>query len=62
MSIKKRGFALMDPDKQREIAAMGGRAQGWHNNTGNFVNRERKDVIEAARKGGLNRHARLTRG
>ncbi len=26
MPIKKRGFASMDPDKQREIARKGGRA------------------------------------
>ena len=43
----KRGFASMDPRKQREIASKGGKASG-----GNFAN-DRKKASEAGRKGGL---------
>ncbi|MFC3073291.1 general stress protein [Shinella pollutisoli] len=42
----KRGFASMDQDKQREIAAKGGRESG-----GNFKNDPEK-ASEAGRKGG----------
>jgi general stress protein YciG len=49
-----RGFAGMDPDKQREIASKGGRSQGASNNPGNFANDPEK-AREAGRKGGLNR-------
>jgi len=41
-----RGFASMDPDKQREIARKGGQASG-----GNFVN-DPERASEAGRKGG----------
>lgn len=57
-----RGFASMDPDKQREIARKGGKASG-----GNFANDRRKaseagkkgaaaQSIEAKRLGGQNSH------
>ncbi len=47
----KRGFASMDEDKQREIAAKGGRSQGKENNPGNFANDPQR-ASEAGRKGG----------
>ncbi len=40
-----RGFASMDPAKQREIASKGGHASG-----GNFAN-DRKRASEAGKKG-----------
>ncbi len=46
-----RGFAGMDPDKQRAIAAKGGRSQGKENNPGNFANDPQR-ASEAGRKGG----------
>lgn len=42
----KRGFASMDPDKQKEIASKGGKASG-----GNFKN-DPKRASEAGKKGG----------
>jgi general stress protein YciG len=53
----KRGFALLSPERRREIAAAGGRAQGKHNNPGNFANK-RKEASEAGRKGGIIRGRR----
>ncbi len=41
-----RGFAAMDPEKQREIASKGGQASG-----GNFKN-DREKARAAGRKGG----------
>lgn len=46
------GFASMPREKQREIASRGGRAQGRHNNGGNFAN-NRERARAAGRKGGL---------
>ena len=46
-----RGFASMDPKRQREIASEGGRSQGKENNPGNFANDPEK-ASEAGRKGG----------
>ena len=43
----ERGFAAMDPEKQREIASKGGKASG-----GNPENLEKVDRAEAGRKGG----------
>ena len=43
-----RGFASMDPEKQREIASKGGQASG-----GNFAN-DPERAAEAGRKGGEN--------
>lgn len=42
----KRGFASMDPEKQRKIASEGGKASG-----GNFKN-DPKRASEAGREGG----------
>jgi general stress protein YciG len=42
----KRGFAAMDPSRQREIASKGGKASG-----GNFAN-DRDRAAEAGRVGG----------
>lgn len=44
-----RGFAGMDPDKQREIASEGGRAAHESGNAHEFSSEE---VREAGRKGG----------
>jgi general stress protein YciG len=41
-----RGFAAMDPEKQRDIASKGGQASG-----GNFANAPER-ASEAGRKGG----------
>ena len=49
-NTSKRGFASMDKNKQREIAAAGGRASG-----GNFK-RDRKRASAAGKKGGENSH------
>nr|WP_185829163.1 general stress protein [Sphingomonas ginkgonis] len=46
----KRGFAAMDPGKQREIASKGGKASG-----GNFAN-DRLRAAEAGRVGGRASH------
>ena len=47
-----RGFAAMDPERQRAIASKGGQSQGKQNNPGNFAN-DRQKAREAGRKGGL---------
>jgi general stress protein YciG len=57
----KRGFAVMDREKQRAIAAKGGRSQGKENNSGNFANNRQK-AREAGRKGGQASHGGRTRG
>lgn len=54
MTKNKRGFAAMSTERQRQIAAQGGIAQGKENNLGNFANR-REAAREAGRKGGLAR-------
>lgn len=51
MAGSNRGFAAMDPEKQREIASKGGRSQGRQNNPGNFAN-DREKARTAGRKGG----------
>ncbi|PYE55450.1 KGG domain-containing protein [Deinococcus yavapaiensis] len=45
----KRGFASMDPEKQREIASQGGRASHERGNAHEFTSEEAR---EAGRKGG----------
>ncbi len=50
-----RGFAVMDEEKQREIASKGGKSQGKDNNPGNFAN-DREKASEAGRKGGQHSH------
>jgi uncharacterized protein len=47
----KRGFASMDPEKQREIASMGGKAAHDSGNAHEFTPEEAR---EAGRKGGQN--------
>lgn len=49
-NTSKRGFASMDPEKQRAIASKGGKASG-----GNFA-KDRKKASEAGRKGGERSH------
>lgn len=53
MATEDRGFGSMDPDRQEEIASMGGRSQGKENNPGNFAN-DREKAREAGKKGGRN--------
>jgi len=48
MAISDRGFASMDPRKQREIAAKGGRAS----HSGGFASMDPRKQREIARKGG----------
>jgi general stress protein YciG len=57
----KRGFAVMDREKQRAIAAKGGRSQGKENNSGNFANNRQK-AREAGRKGGQASHGGRSQG
>lgn len=52
----KRGFAAMEPEKQRAIARKGGISQGRQNNPGNFAN-DRAKASLAGRKGGESRGA-----
>lgn len=49
-NTSKRGFASMSPERQREIASMGGKASG-----GNFA-RDRKKASAAGKKGGERSH------
>lgn len=51
MADDNRGFASMDPQKQREIASKGGQSQGQEINPGNFANDPEK-ASEAGKKGG----------
>lgn len=51
MSTADRGFASMDPERQREIASKGGHSQGKANNPGNFA-RDREKARRAGKKGG----------
>lgn len=44
----------MDPQRRSEIASMGGRSQGSHNNPANFAH-DPKRASEAGRKGGQSR-------
>ena len=49
----KKGFAGMDPERQREIASMGGKAA---HRSGNAHEWNSEMAREAGRKGGRNRH------
>ncbi len=53
-NTSNRGFASMSPEQRREIASMGGRSQGQHNNPANFA-RNPGRASEAGRKGGQSR-------
>jgi general stress protein YciG len=46
----KRGFAALDPDRQREIARLGGRAAHARGRAHEFTSEEAR---EAGRKGGV---------
>jgi general stress protein YciG len=50
MSKKERGFASMDPAKQREIASKGGRAAHQKGTAHEWT---RAEAREAGRKGGM---------
>ncbi len=54
---KKRGFASMDPAKQREIASKGGKAAHQKGTAHEFTPEEAR---EAGRKGGQAAHGRGT--
>ena len=54
-----RGFAAMDPEKQREIASKGGRAAHESGNAHEFTSEEAR---EAGRKGGEASHGGGNRG
>ncbi len=56
--IEDRGFASMDPDKQREIASKGGRAAHQKGTAHEWT---REQAREAGRKGGLATKRRLSR-
>ncbi|ASN82374.1 KGG domain-containing protein [Deinococcus ficus] len=49
VSTRRRGFAGMDPERQRQIASMGGRAAHESGNAHEFTSEEAR---EAGRKGG----------
>lgn len=53
-NTSNRGFASMDPEKQREIAAQGGRAAHASGNAHEFTSEEAR---EAGSKGGKAAHA-----
>ena len=55
--IQDRGFASMNPDKQREIASKGGRAA---HEKGTAHEWTREQAREAGRKGGLARKRRTS--
>jgi general stress protein YciG len=48
--IKRRGFASMDPQRQRELAALGGRTAHAKGTAHEFTTEE---AVAAGRKGGL---------
>ena len=58
-SRSTRGFASMDPDKQRAIASKGGKAAHESGNAHQFTPDEAR---EAGRKGGQASGSRLSRG
>lgn len=51
-NTRRRGFASMDPDKQREIASKGGHAAHQKGTAHEFTSEEAR---EAGRKGGRSR-------
>jgi general stress protein YciG len=53
--VSRRGFASMDPIRQREIASVGGRAAHEQGTAHQFTSEEAR---EAGRKGGLARAAK----
>ena len=55
MGKEDRGFASMDPSKQREIASKGGRVA---HEKGRAHQWNREEAREAGRKGGLATHQR----
>jgi len=57
MTTKRRGFASMDPEKQREIASKGGRAAHAKGTAHEFTPEEAR---AAGRKGGQAAHSRGT--
>lgn len=56
---RKQGFAAMDPQRQREIASLGGRAAHDKGTAHEFTSEEAR---EAGRKGGAARKANFKAG
>ena len=54
-----RGFASMDPEKQRQIASKGGRAAHTHGTAHEWTSKEARD---AGRKGGAASRRRIIVG
>ena len=52
--VSKRGFASMDPDRQREIAAEGGRAAHASGNAHEFTSQEARAAGAKSHGGGGN--------
>jgi general stress protein YciG len=57
MATEDRGFASMDPNRQREIASKGGRAA---HKKGAAHQWTREEAQAAGRKGGLARHRKMS--
>jgi general stress protein YciG len=55
---KRRGFAVMDKDKVREIASKGGKAAHAQGTAHEF---SREEAVAAGRKGGIAAHKRRGR-
>ncbi len=51
--LRKRGFAAMSPEKQRQIASKGGKAAHAKGTAHEFT---REEAVEAGRKGGRAAH------
>ncbi len=56
MATSDRGFASMDPDKQREIASKGGKASHSGGRTTSTRASGAAGKTEAAKRGGQNSH------
>ena len=56
---RKRGFASLSPERQREIASMGGRRSHELGRAHEFTSEEAR---EAGRKGGMSRSAKRKAG
>ena len=54
---KKRGFAAMDKEKQKEIASRGGKAAHVKGTAHQFT---KEEAVAAGRKGGKSAHAKGT--
>ncbi len=55
MGNKNKGFASMSPERRKEVASLGGKAQGKHNNAGNFANNPQKAAAAGAKGGKISK-------